>query len=94
MKKTFPKQISKKSISFLAPITTEKAVKLLELENLLMFEVDRRLTKLEIKNQVEETFNVKIKSIRTLTRENKKIAYIRFDQKNPAIDIATKLGMI
>ena len=76
------------------PITTEKAVKLIEIENTLLFEVDGRMKKGEIKKEFEETFNVKVVKIRTLLEGNKKFAYIRLDKKNPAIDIATKLGMI
>jgi len=76
------------------PITTEKAVKLIEIENTLIFEVDRKAKKPNIKKEFEETFNVKVAGIRCLIRKNKKYAYIRLDKKNPAIDIATKLGMI
>ena len=76
------------------PITTEKAVRLIELNNVLLVEVDRRDSKNEIKKEFEETFNVKVDSINTLIRRNKKLAYIKLNAKNPAIDIATKLGMI
>jgi len=76
------------------PITTEKAVRLIELNNTLVVEVDRRDSKPKIKKEFEETFNVKIDSINTLIKLNKKFAYIKLNEKNPAIDIATKLGMI
>jgi large subunit ribosomal protein L23 len=78
----------------LKPITTEKAVRLIELNNTLLFEVDRKMKKEKIKQEFEETFKVKIDSINTLIHLNKKIAYIKLDKKNPAIDVATKLGMI
>lgn len=76
------------------PITTEKAVRLIELNNTLVVEVDRRSNKNNIKKEFEDAFNVKIDSINTLIRKNKKLAYIRLNKNNPAIDIATKLGMI
>ena len=76
------------------PITTEKAVKLIELENTLIFEVDRRMNSPEIKKEFEGMFNVKVKKVRTAIKCNKKIAYIKLDKKNPAIDVATKLGMM
>ena len=76
------------------PITTEKAVRLIELNNTMVVEVDRRDSKTEIKKEFEEMFNVKIDSINTLIRLNKKYAYVKLNAKNPAIDIATKLGMI
>jgi large subunit ribosomal protein L23 len=76
------------------PITTEKVIKILELDNTLVFEVDTRKNKDEIKQEFEKMFNVKVEKIRTLKRKNKKIAYLRLNKKNPAIDIATKLGMM
>ncbi|MDP3027374.1 MAG: 50S ribosomal protein L23 [Nanoarchaeota archaeon] len=76
------------------PISTEKAIRLIEAENTLIFEIDRRLSKTEIKKQIEEAFNVKIEGIRTCIRLNKKYAYTKLNKKNPAIDVATRLGMI
>ena len=76
------------------PIATEKAVKLIELENTLIFEIDRRKNRKEIKKEIEELFNVKIEKIRIMIRKNKKIAYVKLNKKNPAIDLATKLGMM
>ena len=76
------------------PITTEKAVKLIESENTLIFLVDKRLSKNEIKKEIEEIFDIKIKRINSHVRSNKKYAYVRLDKKYPAIDLATKLGMI
>jgi len=78
----------------LKPRTTEKAVRIIELENVLIFEIPRHIGKEEIKKELETMFKVKVIGIRTLIKQNKKIAYVRFDKKNPAIDIATKLGMI
>lgn len=76
------------------PITTEKAIRLIELDNTILFEVDARADKAEIAKQFEKIFGVKVEKVRTLKRANKKIAYIRVERKTPAIDIATKLGMI
>jgi len=76
------------------PITSEKAVRLIEAENTLLFETERRRKKPEIKSEIEEIFKVKVDSIRTFIKGNKKYAYVRLDKKNPAIDVATKLGMI
>ena len=76
------------------PIITEKTVKLVEAENTLVFEVDRRKNKKEIKEEFEKTFDVKVIGIRSLIRQNKKYAYIKLNKKNPAIDIATKLGVM
>ena len=76
------------------PITTEKTVKLVELENTLIFEVGRQERKKEIKQELEKIFNIKIEKIRSLIRNNRKFVYVRVDKKHPAIDVATKMGMI
>ena len=74
--------------------TTEKSVKLIEADNTLVVIFDKRDSKSEIKKQIEESFNVKVVSVNTMIRDNKKFAYVKLDKKNPAIDIATKLGLI
>jgi ribosomal protein L23 len=86
--------LEEKNKMTIKPVTTEKAVRLIELNNTLLFEVDRRDSKKDIKKQIEEGFKVKIDSINTLIHLNKKIAYVKLNKKNPAIDVATKLGMI
>jgi large subunit ribosomal protein L23 len=76
------------------PVVTEKAVMMIETENVLTFETSKLMNKDEIKKEVEEMFNVKIDNIRTLIRNNKKFAYVKLNEKFPAIDIATKLGLM
>ncbi|MEK6855223.1 MAG: 50S ribosomal protein L23 [Nanoarchaeota archaeon] len=78
----------------LKPITSEKAVKLIDIENTLTFTCGRKESKTDIKKEIEKIFSVKIEKIRTSIRQNKKYAYIKLKKENPAIDIATKLGMI
>ena len=78
----------------LKPITSEKAVKLIDLDNTILFEVSREADKEEIKKEVESTFSVKVEKVRTHIRQNKKHAYVKLNKANPAIDIAPKLGMI
>jgi len=76
------------------PITSEKAVRLIEAENTLLFETDRRRNRPEIKKELEETFKNKSWKYKDFYKRNKKYAYVKLDKKNPAIDVATKLGMI
>ncbi len=76
------------------PITTEKIVKMIELENKIVFYVNRKAKKEDIKKELETTFKAKVISINTHVLKNKKIAFIKLDAKTPAIDIATKLGII
>lgn len=78
----------------LKPITSEKAVKIIELDNTLLFETERRASKTEIKKEVEKIFSVKVSKVRTHVQGNVKYAYVRLNKSNPAIDIASKLGVI
>jgi len=78
----------------LKPITSEKVVKMIDLDNTIVFEVNRKFRKNEIKNEVIDTFKVKVDNVRTMIKGNKKLAYVKLKKENPAIDIATKLGMI
>jgi ribosomal protein L23 len=73
-------------------IATEKAIRKIEPENVLVFEVDKRKNKNEIKKEIEELFDIKIKSIRSQIKNNKKIVYVRLKKEFLAIDIAVKLG--
>lgn len=76
------------------PKTTEKAIRLIEGENVIIFYVERKDTKSGIKKQIEKMFNVKVESVRIMNSGVKKIAYIKLNKEYPAIDIATKIGMI
>ena len=76
------------------PITTEKAVRIMESENKLMFVVDLKATAEKIKKVFEQEFKVVVVKVNTLRRGNKKIAYIKISEKTPAIDIATRLGLM
>jgi len=78
----------------LKPVTTEKAVRMIDLDNTLLFEAPRMARKEEIQKEFESVFSVKVEKIRTLIRKNKKYVYLKLKKENPAIDIATKLGMI
>lgn len=77
------------------PISTEKAVKLMESENKLVFIVEKKADKKQIKEAIEKMFKIKILQINTLVDPNgRKKAYVRLSPDNPAIDVATQLGLI
>jgi|TARA_Y100000034_G_scaffold76924_1_gene92377 large subunit ribosomal protein L23 len=76
------------------PITTEKAVMLIESQNILTFVTEKQKTKEQIKKEIEELFEIKVERIRTLIRNNKKYAYVKLKKEFPAIDLATKLGLM
>jgi len=74
--------------------STEKIVRQIEAENVLVFVVDRAVSKAEVKNEVEGLFDVKVVKVRTHILKNKKIAYVKLKSDYPAVDVATKLGMM
>ena len=78
----------------LKPVTTEKAVKMIDVDNTLLFEAPRSSDKVSIKKEVQDIFDVKVEKVRTFVQDNKKYAYVKLNKKFPAIDIATKLGMM
>jgi large subunit ribosomal protein L23 len=78
----------------LKPIVTEKAVMAIETQNVLTFVTEKEKTKTEIKKEIEDLFKVKIKNVRTMIKGNKKYVYVKLKKEFPAIDVATKLGLI
>jgi len=73
--------------------STEKIVRMIEAENVLVFETSRKTTKEEIAEEIENLFKVKVEGVRTLIRKNKKIAYVRLTKDFVATDVAAKLGV-
>ena len=77
------------------PLSTEKSIRLMEAENKLIFVVDKKATKKEIKKAIEEMFKVAVDDVNTFVNaEGEKRAYVKFSAKNPAIDIATQMGLM
>lgn len=77
------------------PSATEKSIKLMEAENKLVFIVNNKAKKPEIKEEIEKQFNVKVLNVKTaINRKGQKKAYVKFSPETPAIDIATRLGLM
>ena len=77
------------------PLSTEKAIRMMESENKLLFAVDRKSTNKEIKESIESMFKVKVKKVNSfIGPDGNKRAYVKFSEENPAIDIATQLGLM
>ncbi len=76
------------------PLATEKAMRLMESENTLVFIVDRSASKTAIKTSVQGLFKAKVTHVRTHMLKGHKRAYVTFAQDTPAIDIATDLGVL
>ena len=76
-------------------LSTEKSIRMMESENKLVFVVDLKDNVKEIRKNVEETFDAKILKINTqVDSKGRKKAYIKFSDETPALDIATKLGLM
>ncbi|MEM4330621.1 MAG: 50S ribosomal protein L23 [Candidatus Pacearchaeota archaeon] len=73
---------------------TEKIIKMIESENVISFICDRRVRKEDIKKEVEKLFNVKVEKVRTMIKDNKKIAYVKLKKEFSASDLASKLKII
>ncbi len=77
------------------PLSTEKSIRLMESENKLIFVVDKKATKKEIKKAIEDMFKVEVDDVTTFVNvDGEKRAYVKFSAKNPAIDIATQMGLM
>ena len=77
-----------------APVVTEKTVRLIEEENKLVFYVDRRATKQDIKRAMKELFDVEVEKVNTLiTPRGEKKAYVKLKEGYDASKIAASLGI-
>lgn len=77
------------------PLATEKAVRIMNTENKLIFIVDKSSTKAEIKKAVQDLFKVKVEKVNTMIDiRGRKKAYLKLSAETPAADIATQLGIM
>ena len=77
------------------PLATEKGIRAIEAENTMIFVVQMGAKKADIKTAIERMLNVKVVSVNTQNAPNgTKRAYVRFSNATPAIDVATKLGLM
>ncbi|HLC56542.1 MAG TPA: 50S ribosomal protein L23 [Candidatus Nanoarchaeia archaeon] len=77
------------------PLATEKSVRVMEAENKLIFIVDLKANKNQIKKAVEEMFKVKVLKVNTeTTSKGLKKAYVKLSIETPALDVATQLGLM
>ena len=77
------------------PHLTEKSVGLVDEQNTLVFIVNMKANKKDIKESIEKMFNVKVEKVNTqITRKGKKKAFVKLKPEYDALDVATKLGML
>ena len=77
------------------PLSTEKSIRMMESDNILTFMVSGEAKKAEIKKEIENLFKAKVIRVNTNKMpDGRKKAYVKLSPEVPAIDIATKLGMV
>uniref|UniRef100_A0A915LDT6 Ribosomal protein L23/L25 N-terminal domain-containing protein n=1 Tax=Meloidogyne javanica TaxID=6303 RepID=A0A915LDT6_MELJA len=77
------------------PLTTESAMKKIEDTNTLVFIVDVRSNKHQIKSAVKKLYNIEIAKVNTLiTPLHTKKAYVRLASDCDALDVANRIGII
>jgi len=77
------------------PYLTEKSIGLVEKENKIVFVVDKKANKKQIKEAFEKVFEVKVEKINTqINMKGEKKAFIKLKPEFKAVDVAVKLGMI
>ncbi len=77
------------------PLMTEKSIGLIEKENKLVFIVNLKANKVDIKRAMEKAFDVKVNDVTIMiTRKGQKKAFIKLSKDNSASEIATRLGML
>ncbi len=77
------------------PIATEKAINMIERNNVVTYMVDLRSNKAQIKKEFEDVFKVKVEKVNVeIEPRNRKRAYIRLNSQFKASDIALKLKLV
>ncbi len=70
-------------------------MRLMQQDNKLSFIVKKGTNKVELKKEIESVFSVKIESINIINRmDGDKVAIVKLNRENNAMDLATQLGLI
>ncbi|MFW9970334.1 MAG: 50S ribosomal protein L23 [Candidatus Odinarchaeota archaeon] len=76
------------------PLITEKTFDLIEKENKLVFIVNKKANKNQIKKAIEKLHNVKVIKVNTMiTTRGEKKAFVKLHPEYSAQDIAIDLGI-
>jgi large subunit ribosomal protein L23 len=79
----------------LHPLVTEAASLLMENENKLVFIVNRKSSKKDIRKSVEAIYDVVVDQVNTLiTSKGEKKAFVKLNAQYRAVDLAIKLGVL
>jgi len=79
----------------LYPLMTESASLMVEKENKLVFVVNLKAAKKDVKRAVEELYEVEVEKINVLiTPKGEKKAFVKLHPDYKAADVAIKLGIL
>ena len=79
----------------LYPLMTESASLMVEKDNKLLFAVNMKAGKKDIKQAIEQLYEVKVDKITVLiTPQGTKKAFVRLNPEFKASDVAIKLGIL
>ncbi|MEM2105364.1 MAG: 50S ribosomal protein L23 [Candidatus Bathyarchaeia archaeon] len=79
----------------LYPMMTESASIMVEKENKLVFIVNKKAGKADVKRAVEELYEVKVEKVNLLiTPQGEKKAFVKLHPDYRAADVAIKLGIL
>ncbi|MEM1589478.1 MAG: 50S ribosomal protein L23 [Candidatus Bathyarchaeia archaeon] len=79
----------------LYPLMTESASLMVEKENKLVFIVNLKATKVDVKKAVEELYEVKVEKVNiVVTPDGRKKAFVKLSPEYKASDVAIKLGIL
>ena len=77
------------------PLTTESSMKLIEDSNTLVFIVDIKANKRQIKAAVKDLYDIECEKVNTLiTPRGLKKSYVRLSKDFDALDVANRVGVI
>ncbi|KAL3769063.1 hypothetical protein ACHAWU_008755 [Discostella pseudostelligera] len=77
------------------PLTTESSMKLIEDSNTLVFIVDIKANKRQIKQAVKDLYQIECDRVNTLiTPRGLKKSYVRLSKDFDALDVANRVGVI
>jgi len=79
----------------LYPIMTEVSSRILEAENKLVFAVNLKASREDVRRAVEELYEVKVDKVTVMvTSKGNKKAYVKLHPDYKAADVAIKLGIL
>merc|ERR1719498_300673 len=77
------------------PLSSESAMKTIEDFNALVFLVDKRSSKPQIRRACQDLYSIKVRKVNTLIRpDGQKKAYVVLNKQHDALEIANKIGIM